>query len=251
MLKEEFYQIKSLDDIYKWIEKLQTGRLWIEDGISSPHWPIGATRVVQHRVKRPLNCSSFARPEGQMKTPEACYKYHGTGTKKDGVNDLDKCLDSIYSRECNLMYSSNMRVVGKNDSQDDFVKFEPPRVMCLKNAQYAKEYFKLIDSDKDGFLSQQELLADKYQYGKEVDSKMKIPLDSPDKNLDGKIDPSEFEAVIESSKSTSISFKELMIDSFIHLFENAKRSQFVCEGETLAFDVIKKENDKTGVLKYE
>ena len=50
MLKSDHDHIKNIGDYYDWLEKVQTQRLWIEGGIRSANWPIGATRIVQHRV---------------------------------------------------------------------------------------------------------------------------------------------------------------------------------------------------------
>lgn len=62
MLKDELYQIKDIDGIYAWIEKLQTERLWLEGGTRSPYWPIGSTRIVQQRIKKPEKCGKFVVP---------------------------------------------------------------------------------------------------------------------------------------------------------------------------------------------
>ena len=55
-LLEQFEKITTVDEIYGFIEKLQTERLWVAGGERSPNWPVGLTRVVQHRVKTPAWC---------------------------------------------------------------------------------------------------------------------------------------------------------------------------------------------------
>jgi hypothetical protein len=58
-LVEEFEKITmngTVDDIYAFIERLQTERIWLPAGERSPNWPVGLTRVVQHRVKTPAWC---------------------------------------------------------------------------------------------------------------------------------------------------------------------------------------------------
>ena len=53
---EQFEKIETPDQIYAFIEKLQTERIWVPAGERSPNWPVGLTRVVQHRVKTPAWC---------------------------------------------------------------------------------------------------------------------------------------------------------------------------------------------------
>ena len=45
-MKGEFDKIDKLEDLYAWIEDLQTKKLWVQNRRSS-NWPIGATRIVQ------------------------------------------------------------------------------------------------------------------------------------------------------------------------------------------------------------
>ena len=51
-MRDEIDDLKSADDIYNFIEKLQNERLWVPVGVYSPYQPIGALRLEQKLVKR-------------------------------------------------------------------------------------------------------------------------------------------------------------------------------------------------------
>lgn len=54
--KEEFEQIKTSDDMYTWLESHLNERLYLPVGRRSPNWPIGATRMIQYRVRVDRSC---------------------------------------------------------------------------------------------------------------------------------------------------------------------------------------------------
>ena len=137
----------------------------MEDGKRTANWPIGATRIVQHRVKRPKTCSDYGlgRGSGVEPTriePEACYKYFKT-KEEPGEEKLLTCLQSIYSPECNYMYSAeNVQDDKKNDTENTYVEFGKKKRKCISKEDYALAVFKKTDKNGDGALSMDELKPD-------------------------------------------------------------------------------------------
>ena len=91
-LLEEFEKITTVDEIYGFIEKLQTERLWVPGGERSPNWPVGLTRVVQHRVKTPAWCD---RREAKKATaPTSTDKAALLKSLEEFKNQLEKSGDT-------------------------------------------------------------------------------------------------------------------------------------------------------------
>lgn len=125
-MKEEFDKIKKLDDLYTWIEDLQTKKLWVQDRRSS-NWPIGATRIVQQRVRKAKECGSYGKtwPDPTQKpNTESCSIYFGNGANGAKKEQLEKCLTTIYSQACNSMFSKEMEQKNQRDSEVNFHKFK-------------------------------------------------------------------------------------------------------------------------------
>ena len=56
-MQDEFDQIKDTSMLYAYLEKVINEKLWLNAGLRSPNWPIGATRIIQYRVKTPKKCA--------------------------------------------------------------------------------------------------------------------------------------------------------------------------------------------------
>ena len=125
-MKEEFDKIQKLDDLYTWIEDLQTKKLWVQNRRSS-NWPIGATRIVQQRVKKAKDCGSYGKPgTDPTKKPRtgSCSLHLGNGANGVKKAELGKCLTTIYSQSCNSMFTKEMEQKNQKDSDDLWHKFK-------------------------------------------------------------------------------------------------------------------------------
>ena len=74
------------------MDTLLNQQLWHPAGVRSPNWPIGATRLIQHRVKIPEDCLKA--------DDQTCQEKFGSKSS-DKQNELMECLKSTFDYRCN------------------------------------------------------------------------------------------------------------------------------------------------------
>jgi hypothetical protein len=92
--KNNFESIQTNDQLFEWMEVLLNQKLWHPAGERNPNWPVGATRLIQYRVKVPEDCIDSSNST-------TCHDLYGTGGGKTNQEELMDCLDKVYSYRCN------------------------------------------------------------------------------------------------------------------------------------------------------
>ena len=101
---EELDQLKNASDFYAFLLKLQNKKLWIERGRRAPYWPLGATRIVQHRVNSTEECASLQN--ANKVNSDLC-----VGMDDDPRKQV-KCMMMKYGPQCNFIFKEKVNEHG-------------------------------------------------------------------------------------------------------------------------------------------
>lgn len=93
--RDAFEIIMNPEEMYSWLETHLNDRLYLPVGRRSPNRPIGATRMIQYRVKVNKTC---VEDEGET-GDETCHDKFDKGDM-DTIQ-LEFCLEKMYSEYCN------------------------------------------------------------------------------------------------------------------------------------------------------
>ena len=78
--------------------------LWVENGLRSPYWPLGATRIVQHRVNSTDECATPLNAE--QVNSDLC-----VGMDNDPTKQI-KCMTMMYGPQCNFIFREKVNEHG-------------------------------------------------------------------------------------------------------------------------------------------